>query len=367
MTTTVDSPEEIEARVGALAERMFGAALATIDIFTIYVGVRLGLYQALVDSGGCTQGELAERAGIHPRYAQEWLEQQTVTGIIDCADRTVPAAERRYSLPAGHEMVLLDPQSPASMAPVTLAAIGIAGVMPQLLEAYRTGAGVPYAAYGADFRDGQAGFNRPAFTNLLAAEWLAGALPDLHARLSSGGDVRIADVACGAGWSTIAFANAYPQARIEGYDIDDASIADARRNAAEQGVGDRATFEVMDAADLAPGAYDLVCVFEALHDMSRPVEVLRALRKMRAPGGTVLVMDERTADSFADSEGPIEAFLYGASVLHCLPVGLAEQPSAGTGTMMRTDTVRQYAQEAGFDDVEVLPIEHDLFRFYRLV
>jgi hypothetical protein len=101
--------------------------------------------------------------------------------------------------------------------------------------------------------------------------------------------------------------------------------------------------------------------------MSRPVEVLGALRRMLADDGVVLVMDERAADSFAASEGPIESFLYGASVLHCLPVGLAEQPSVGTGTVMRTDTVRAYATAAGFADVEVPPIEHDLFRFYRLV
>ena len=132
-------------------------------------------------------------------------------------------------------------------------------------------------------------------------------------------------------------------------------------------MGDRVRFEVRDAADLPPGSYDLVCVFEALHDMSDPVAVLGALRALRAEGGAVLVMDERVADSFAESDGPIEAFLYGASVLHCLPVGMADQPSVGTGTVMRTDTVRAYAQAAGFADIEVLPIEHDVFRFYRFV
>jgi 2-polyprenyl-3-methyl-5-hydroxy-6-metoxy-1,4-benzoquinol methylase len=363
MTGTIDDTA-IETEAGALAERLFGAALGAIDLYTVYLGLRLGLYAALAQ-GECNPDELAGVAGIHPRYAREWLEQQTVTGFVVCADRAAPEDDRRYSLPAGHAIALLDHDSPAFVAPLSLATAGVGGVTQQLLDAYRSGTGVPYASYGADFRDGQAGFNRPAFTNLLAETWLAGGLPDVHARLMRGEPLRIADVACGAGWASIALAHAYPAARIEGFDLDEASIADARRNAASAGVADRLVFEVADAANLRAGAYDLVCIFEAVHDMSRPVQVLRSVRRMLADGGSVLVMDERAADSFAESEGPVEAFLYGASVLHCLPVGMADQPSAATGTIMRADTMRGYATEAGFGHVDVLPIEHDQFRFYR--
>lgn len=363
MTAITDTDTEAEA--GAMAERLFGSALGAIDLYTVYLGVRLGLYEALAARDECTPGELARAAGIHDRYAREWLEQQTVAGFLTCADRAAPADDRRYHLPAGHAIALLAQDSPAFTAPLALATAGIGGVTQQLLDAYRTGGGVPYASYGADFRDGQAGFNRPAFTNLLATDWIANGLPDLHARLVAGEPVRIADVACGTGWSSIALAKAYPAARVEGFDLDEASIADARRNAIAAGVADRLVFEVADAAALDASGYDVVCIFEAVHDMSRPVEVLQAARRMLAPGGSLLVMDERAADSFAESEGPIEAFLYGASVLHCLPVGMAEQPSAATGTVMRADTMRAYAAEAGFSDVTVLPIEHDLFRFYR--
>jgi 2-polyprenyl-3-methyl-5-hydroxy-6-metoxy-1,4-benzoquinol methylase len=368
MTATIDTTtgdNTTEADAGALAERLFGSALGAIDLYTVYLGVRLGLYEALAGEVERTPGELASAAGIHPRYAREWLEQQTVSGFLACADREQPADARRYRLPAGHAIALLDQDSPAFTASLALATAGIGGVTQQLLDAYRAGTGVPYASYGADFRDGQAGFNRPAFTNFLAADWIANGLPDLHARLAGGEPLRVADIACGAGWSTIALAKAYPSARIEGFDVDEASIADARRNAAAQGVADRVVFEVADAAELTAGGYDLVCIFEAVHDMSRPVEVLRSVRHAITSGGTLLVMDERAADSFAQSDGPIEAFLYGASVLHCLPVGMAEQPSAGTGTVMRVDTMRAYATDAGFAEVTVLPIEHDLFRFYR--
>jgi SAM-dependent methyltransferase len=355
-----------DAVAGALAERLFGSALGAIDLFAAYLGIRLGLYEVLDDQPGSTAGELAARAGIAQRYAREWLEQQTVTGFVECDDRTADEDLRTYRIPPGHARALLDEEHPAHAGALALACAGIARVLPQLVEAYRAGTGVPYAAYGADARDGQAALNRPGFVHLLADTWLA-AIPDIHARLRAGDAVRIADVACGAGWSTIEIARAFPRAVVFGFDLDEASIADARRNATASGVADRAVFEVRDAADLPDGDFDLVTVFEAVHDLSRPVDVLAQLRRLRAPGGHVLVVDERTAASFAESAGPIEAFLYGASVLHCLPVGMSEQPSAATGTVMRVETLAAYAAAAGFERVDVLPIEHEMFRFYELV
>ena len=178
-------------------------------------------------------------------------------------------------------LALLDAEHPAHVGALALACAGIAGVLPQLIDAYRTGGGVPYAAYGADFRDGQAAFNRPGFVHELAGTWLA-ALPGLHARLTAGERVRIVDVACGAGWSTIEMARAFPNATIVGFDVDDASIADARRNAAMARVADRVVFEVHDGADLPDGSFDLVTIFEAVHDLSRPVAVLSEVRRLRA-------------------------------------------------------------------------------------
>jgi ubiquinone/menaquinone biosynthesis C-methylase UbiE len=179
---------------------------------------------------------------------------------------------------------------------------------------------------------------------------------------------RIADVACGGGWSSIAFARAYPNVRVDGFDLDEASIELARANAAEAGLpDDRVAFHVRDAGDpeLA-GRYDLVTIFEALHDMSNPVEALRTARGLAADDGAVLVVDERVADTFTAPGDDVERFMYGWSILLCLPTGMASQPSAATGTVMRADTMRRYAAEAGFSRVEVLPVEHDFFRLYRL-
>lgn len=364
-TAPTTAPDTDDAVAGALAERLFNATLGSIDLLTVYLGIRLGLYAALRESPSSTTAELAAAAGIAERYAREWLEQQTVAGIVECDDRTADPDARTFRLPGGHATALLDATHPAHIGATALALAGICGVLPQLLDAYRSGAGVPYAAYGTDLRDGQAAFNRPAYTHDLA-RWLA-AFPELHARLNRCEAVRIADVATGAGWSAIEIARAFPNATVVGFDLDEASIADARRNAYASGVADRVRFEVDDAAALDGGAFDLVTIFEAVHDLSRPVEVLATLRRLRGPAGRVLVMDERVADTFADSSGPVETFLYGSSVLHCLPVGLAEQPSAATGAVMRTSTLAGYARAAGFTDVVVLPIEHEMFRFYELV
>ena len=136
---------------------------------------------------------------------------------------------------------------------------------------------------------------------------------------------------------------------------------------AKAGLAGRITLAVRDAADPAlAGRYDLVTIFESLHDMSRPVDVLRACRQLLAPGGSVLVVDERVADAFVAPGDQVERLMYGFSVLCCLPAGMADQPSAATGTVMRTATLERYAAEAGFGRTEVLPVANDLFRFYRL-
>jgi 2-polyprenyl-3-methyl-5-hydroxy-6-metoxy-1,4-benzoquinol methylase len=205
---------------------------------------------------------------------------------------------------------------------------------------------------------------RPLFHNLLGREWLP-AMPDIDARLRAG--AAVADIGCGAGWSSIAMARAYPNARVDGFDLDDASIELARRNACEAGVGDRVTFQTRDAGDpTLAGRYDLVCAFECIHDMANPVAALRAMRHLAGEGGTVLIGDEKVADVFTAPGDEIERFMYGFSVLHCLPVGRAERPSAATGTVMRQDILRRYAADAGFRAVETLPITHDWWRFYRL-
>ena len=242
--------------------------------------------------------------------------------------------------------------------------MGVLSGLPKVLEAFKTGSGVAYPDYGVDAREGQAEANRTAFINLLGTEWLP-AIPDLHARLQADPPARVADIACGTGWSSLAMARAYPKVVIDGFDSDEASIVLAQQHARAAGLHHRVTFAVRDAAQPVQGAYDLVTIFEALHDMARPVEALRAARTLLRGGGSVLIADERVHEHFAPHNTD-ERLFYGWSVLFCLPTGMAEAPSAGTGAVMRLDTLQRYAAEAGLREVEVLPIVHDLWRFYRL-
>jgi SAM-dependent methyltransferase len=354
------------ARRDAFAERLFGAALGAYELMTVYLGDRLGYYRALAEHGPSTPAELAGATGTAERYAREWLEQQAVAGILEVDDVDADPAERRFSLPSAHAEVLSDRDSLAHVTPLARYGVAFAHVLPAVEEAFRSGGGVSWEDFGPLGREAQGDANRPVFSNLLGAEWLP-SIEDVHERLSADPPARVADVACGAGWSSIAIARAYPKVSVDGLDLDEASVELARANLEGSGVEDRVSFQHRDAGDpeLA-GAYQLVTVFEALHDMSRPVDVLRALRRLAAEDGVVIVMDERVADAFTAPGDEIERLMYTYSILCCLPVGLSESPSVGTGTVMRTDTVRRYASEAGFADVEVLPIEHDFFRLYRL-
>jgi len=348
----------------ALSVRLFSAGQAAAELMTVYLGLQLGLYPALA-KGPATAPELAARARIAPRYAREWLEQQAVAGIVTVNDCAAAPDSRRYTLPPGHAEALTDPGSPFSIAPLVVLPIGgLASVMPQLIDAYRTGRGVPYASYVTALKGAQGDLNRSVFEHFLPG-WIAQTMPDVHAALKAGG-ARIADVACGSGWSSIALARAYPGARVDGVDLDPGCVADAQRNIAHAGMAGRVTVAARDAADHGrSGQYQLVCVFDALHDMAQPVRVLRACRELLAPGAALLLMEPNVGDRFTVPAPDTERFQYAVSVLHCLPIGMAGQPSAATGTVMRPDRLCAYAAEAGLR-ARALPVRHAFHRLYRL-
>ena len=352
---------DTDARRDALVERLFLATVGAWDLLAVYIGDRLGLYRALAERGPATSDELAGALGLSERYVREWLEQQAASGILD-----VELDARRYTLPPGHDEALTDDESLNCIAPVGQLAVACVKPIDAVLDAFRTGEGVPYADYGTDLHEGQARFTRPMFDRLLTTEWLP-AIPAVHERLQADPPARVADVACGEGRSTLAIARGYPKAHVDGIDLDEASIAAAQRHLEGSGLEDRVSFHLRDAADeQLAGSYDLVYIHEALHDMSYPVRVLEACRALLAEGGSVVVGDERVPDEFDPPGDEVERFYYGFSVLHCLPVGMVGEGAAGTGTVMRSGTVRRYAEEAGFGGFEVLPIENDFYRFYRL-
>jgi 2-polyprenyl-3-methyl-5-hydroxy-6-metoxy-1,4-benzoquinol methylase len=347
----------------ALASRLLQSTIHALELCGVYLGKELGLYAALSSGSPATPSELARRSGIAPRYAREWLEQQAVAGFLCVDEPSAPADGRRYWLPAEHVNVLVTEDHPAHMAPLSQMVAGIGGALEHVLAAYRHGGGVAYPMFGAAFRRGQAGINRPAFMVDLVERWIPAAA-DIYQRLTSS-SMRVADVGCGAGWSTIAMARAFPRAEVIGFDADEASIADARASAAEQQVAVR--FEIRDAVAIADhGPFDVILVLEALHDMARPADVLRSLRQTLTPGGSVIIAEEKVADRFSAPGDEVERLMYGWSIVHCLPVSLAESPSAAIGTVMRAEAVREIAGAAGFARVDVLPVNAGFFRIYRL-
>lgn len=348
-----------------LAERVFAAALGTLDVFAIYVGDRLDYYRLLGEAGPMTTRELATAAGTEERYTREWLEQQAVSGIVHVAEMSADGQSRRFALPVEYADVLTDPLSLSYLAPLArmLAAAGMK--LSAVVEAHRRGGGVSWAEFGQDMRESQADMNRPFFVKLLAKEWFP-AVPELHDRLKNG--ARVADIGCGFGWSSIGLADGYETITVDGYDLDEPSIVDARIHAAQAGVTDRVTFHAIDAGDPSvSGGYDVVAAFECIHDMPDPVSSLRTMRRIAGEDGIVVVMDEKVSESFDPDTDDVERLMYGFSNFICLPDGMAHLHSAGTGTVMRPDTLRGYAREAGFTDIEILPIEADMWRFYRLV
>lgn len=370
MTTTATRPD---AEVGTTQQngptaeefvgRMMSSVLGWADINTIYLGDRLGWYRDLADHGPSTYEELATRTATSPRYAREWLEQQAVTGIV-AADDASDARVRRYTLAPGPREALTDEGSLAYFASFTRMAGSVGPQLPALVEAYRTGTGVSWEQFGADAREGQADKNKPWLAKL--PDVFAG-VPHIQSILARAG-ARIADVGAGGGWSSIALARAHPGLRVDGFDLDGPSVALARANAEAAGVSDRVHFHLVDGDQIAShGRYDAVFAFECLHDMPRPVDVLRGMREAVTDDGVVVIMDERVGEGF-DRPGELDALFYAFSLFVCLPDGMSQQPSAATGTVMRPDTLRDYARAAGFDDVSVLPIEgFGLWRFYELV
>jgi 2-polyprenyl-3-methyl-5-hydroxy-6-metoxy-1,4-benzoquinol methylase len=353
-----------EAKVEELCNRLFLATLDTMEIATVYLGEALGLYQALVETGPITAAKLAEHTGLNERYVREWVTGQAIAGIIDAENGTSDDTTRRYSISPEHAVVMTEKTSPAYIAFVGKFLEAVGRVVPDLVAAFRTGEGVPYAAYGPEAVAGQAAMTLPGYVNQLANEWVP-QIPGLKERLETG--ALVAEVACGAGTAAIQLAKAFPKIKVEGFDLDETSIATARENAVEAGVSDRVTFHVRDARDPEfAGRYDVVTIFEALHDAGDPIAVLATLKRLTAPGSITVVVDEKVQDEFTAPGDVIERFMAASSVIWCLPQGLADGSHAH-GTLLRTPQLRAYAREAGWRDVETLPIEHMSWRFYRLV
>ena len=313
---------------------------ATLNAALVVMGDKLGLYRALADGGPQTPAELAGRTGTAERYVQEWLNAQAAGGYVEYAADT-----GRYALAPEQAVALTDESSPAYLPGFFQLALGSVLDSPRITAAVRTGEGFGWHEHVHDVHEGCERFFRPGYNANLVASWLP-ALEGVVEKLERG--ARVADVGCGHGASTILMAQAFPASTFVGSDYHERSIAAARARAAEAGVGDRVRFEAAPAAAHPGTGYDLVTMFDSLHDMGDPVGAARHVRALLAADGTWMIVEPAAGDRVEDNLNPVGRAYYGFSTLLCTPASLSQEVGLALGAQAGEARIRAVVEEAGF-------------------
>jgi SAM-dependent methyltransferase len=333
------SVEIDQAKFEGFLNQVFGDLSACYGGVMVSLGDRLGLYRALNGAGPLTAAEVAARSDCSERYVLEWLNSQVAAGYVEYDPKAAT-----YELPPEHAAVLADPDSPALLTPAFNVPASMWHGEERAAHAFRTGEGVPWGAHHERLFCGIGAFYRNAYAGTLVPQWLP-ALDGVVERLEAGGSV--ADVGCGHGHSTVLMAQAFPRSRFHGYDTHPESIDAARTHAAEAGVADRVTFSVANATSYAENGFDLICFFDALHDMGDPVGAARRARAALADGGSVMIVEPYAADAVEDNAGPIARLYYSASTVLCTANALADGGHA-LGAQAGEARLAEVFAEAGF-------------------
>jgi 2-polyprenyl-3-methyl-5-hydroxy-6-metoxy-1,4-benzoquinol methylase len=305
---------------------------------SVVIGNRLGLYRALAQ-GPATPQEFAERTGCHPRYLTEWLRGQAAGGYV-----TYDPATGEFSLTEEQAFCLADPNGP-NVSSAFLIALGYLRAEPRITEAFRTGEGVGWHEHHEDVFVGCDAFFRPGYVAELIPHWIP-ALDGVDAKLTAG--ARVADLGCGLGSSSVLLAQAYPRTTVAGSDYHAASIELARKKAADAGVGERVRFEVATAQTFTGGGYDLVSMFDCLHDMGDPLGAARRVREALAPDGTWLLVEPYASDVVEENFTPVGRLYYSGSTFLCVPNGLSQPGGHALGAQAGEAAIREVLTEAGF-------------------
>jgi SAM-dependent methyltransferase len=331
----VDS-EKLMSFVGRAVDEV-GASLNTA---LVVMGDKLGLYRAMAGAGPLSSTEVAERTGTAERYVREWLNAQAAGGFIEY----IPDSGR-YVLPPEQAVALTDETSPAYLPGFFQIALGSIADSSRVTEVVRTGAGIGWHDHVTDVHEGCERFFRPGYNAHLLSEWLP-ALGGVVTRLEAG--AMVADVGCGHGASTILMAQAFPASSFVGCDYDEASIATARRRAKAVGIGDRLRFEAAPASAFPGTGYDLVTMFDCLHDMGDPVGAARHVRASLADDGVWMIVEPAAGDRVEDNLNPIGRAYYGFSTLLCTPCSLSQEVGLALGAQAGEARIREIATGAGF-------------------
>ncbi|MDQ6674357.1 MAG: methyltransferase domain-containing protein [Chloroflexota bacterium] len=338
---TIQEPIAIDGdKLMAFVYQAVGEVGATLNTALVVMGDRLGLYRALAGAGPLTSNQLAERTGTAERYVREWLNAQAAGGFVHYDPDT-----GRYTLPPEQAVALTDPSSPAYLPGFFQIALGSVLDSPRIVEAAKTGAGIGWHDHVADVHEGCERFFRPGYNANLISTWLP-ALDSVVEKLQRG--VRVADVGCGHGASTILMAQSFPNSTFIGSDYHAGSIATARKRAAEADAGERVSFEVAPAASFSGRDYDLVTMFDCLHDMGDPVSAARHVRESLAPDGTWMIVEPAAGDRVEDNLNPVGRAYYAFSTLLCTPASLSQEVGLALGAQAGEARIREVITAAGF-------------------
>jgi 2-polyprenyl-3-methyl-5-hydroxy-6-metoxy-1,4-benzoquinol methylase len=337
--TAIDSPAVDGAKLEQFVFRVVDEIGATVNAALVVMGDKLGLYRALAGHA-LTPAELAERTGTAERYVREWLNAQAAGGFV-----TFDPAAGRYSLEPEQAVALTDTDSPAYVPGFFQIAVGSVVDSARITEAARSGAGFGWGEHVHDVHEGCERFFRTNYNANLMAAWLP-ALDGVVEKLERG--ARVADVGCGHGASTILMAEAFPHSTFIGSDYHAGSIETAQARAAAAGVADRVAFAAQPAAAYDGGPYDLVTMFDCLHDMGDPVGAARHVRSTLAEDGTWMIVEPNAGDRVEDNLNPIGRTFYGFSTLLCTPASLSQQVGLALGAQAGEARIREVVEAAGF-------------------
>jgi SAM-dependent methyltransferase len=329
-----------EQKLEAFMHKAIGDMGAVISAPLMTIGERLGLYRAMAGAGPLTSAEVAERTDVAERSVREWLANQAAGGYV-----TYDAESDRYTLPDEHALALADEDSPFYILGAFELIASLYADESKILEAFKSGAGMGWHEHDHRLFRGTERFFRPGYRAHLIDEWIP-ALDGVQAKLERG--ARVADVGCGHGASTVIMAKAFPASEFHGFDYHPESIERAREVADQEGVADRVSFEVASAKDYPGTDYDLVCVFDCLHDMGDPVGASAHVLETLAPDGTWMIVEPFAGDRLQDNLNPVGRVFYGASTMICTPASLDQEVGLALGAQAGEARLRDVVTQGGF-------------------
>lgn len=332
-----------ETKLHAFVGKMLGDLGGAISVPTVRLGFRLGLFDALAEAPA-TSAELARRAGgLHERYVREWALAQAANGYVDFD----PASDA-FSLSPEQAMVFVNPDSPVYLAGAFELVAAMIEAEPKVELCFRNGAGVRWGDHAGCLFCATGAFFRPGYVNNIVQSWIP-ALDGVEAKLRSG--AKVADVGCGVGFSTLLMAKAYPESHFTGYDFHEPSVEEARRHAAEHGLGERVRFEVSTAKDIGERNFDLVTMYDCLHDMGDPRGCAAHMRRILAADGKWMIVEPVAGDRPEENFNLVGRLYYNASTMICVPTSLDQEVGEGLGAQAGEVRLAEIIRQSGFETV----------------